>query len=145
MDNLLTTKNVTTATLVLLNSLHTTFVLSEEIEKNLVQGRVDIAHENIKRLEIAISDVEEKNGNLSALDTLNERVAVLRDVLAVETEKIWTTKFVTFSEEGDIQLSISRTSEGIMPLFEVNAIRIRAIDGHFNISTTFEVIVFIGF
>jgi hypothetical protein len=135
---------VTTATLVLLNSLHTTFVLSEEIEKNLVLGRVDIAHTNIKRLELAIPELQEKNGSLTVLNILNERLAVLKDVLCVETEKIWTTKFVRFSEEGDIQLSIQRNFEGIFPFSDAH-LRTRIHPYNLNAGATFKDIEFIRF
>ena len=98
---------MTTATLVLLNSLHTAFVSSSETEKNLVLGEVDVAYQNITTLETAITDLREKNASLGILNTLVERVGVLRDVLCVETEKIWS-KLVMFSEEGDIQLTIQK-------------------------------------
>ena len=103
---------MTTATLVLLNSLHTAFVSSSETEKNLVLGEVDVAYQNITTLETAITDLREKNASLGILNTLVERVGVLRDVLCVETEKIWS-KLVTFSEEGDIQLTIQRQCQCI--------------------------------
>jgi hypothetical protein len=39
---------------------------------------------------------------------LEERTGVLSDVLAVETEKVWS-QLVGFSEEGDIQLTIRKS------------------------------------
>ena len=106
---MLSTKNTTTATLVLLNSLHAAFVLSAEIEKSLVLGAVDVAYQNLNNLERSISDLREKNASLTVSNVLQERVGVLRDVLYVETEKMWN-KLVTFSEEGDIQLTIQKQS-----------------------------------
>ena len=103
---------MTTATLVLLNSLHTAFVLSSETEKNLVLGQVDVAYQNIMTLETVITDLREKNASLGILNTLVERVGVLRDVVSVETEKIWS-KLVMFSEEGDIQLTIQKQCQCI--------------------------------
>ena len=107
MHGLLTTRNTTTAILVLLNGLHTAFILSSETEKNLVSGEVDKAYDNLMRLETAVKDVREKNGDLLVVGVLAERVGVLRDVLCVETEKVWS-KLVLFSEEGDIQLTIHK-------------------------------------
>ena len=112
---MLSTKNVTTATLVLLNSLHKVFVLSSETEKNLVLGEVDVAYQNLTALEKAIADLREKNASLGILSALGERVGVLRDVLCVETEKMWS-KLVMFSEEGDIQLTIQKECPCILPI-----------------------------
>lgn len=112
MDTLLSTKNIATSTLVLLNSMHTAFVLSSETEKNLVSGEMDVAFQNIGMLERTIVDLREKNASLTILNTLGERVGVLRDVLCVETERTWG-KLVIFSEEGDIQLTIKKHCEGI--------------------------------
>ena len=103
----MTTRNTTTAILVLLNGLHTAFVLSSETEKNLVSGEVDKAYDNLRRLETAVRDVREKNGDLGVVGGLLERVGVLKDILCVETEKVWG-KLVLFSEEGDIQLTIHK-------------------------------------
>ena len=103
----MSTNNTMTAKLVLLNALHTTFVLSAETEKNLVAGAVDIAYQNLTALERAITDLKEKNASLTIYNALSERVAVLRDILNVETEKMWS-QLVTFSEEGDIQLTIQK-------------------------------------
>ena len=103
---------MTTATLVLLNSLHTAFVLSSETEKNLVLGEVDVAYQNLTTLETTITDLREKNASLGILNILVERVGVLRDVLSVETEKIWS-RLVRFSEEGDIQLTIQNQCQCI--------------------------------
>jgi len=103
----MSTRNTTTATLVLLNALHTTLVLSAETEKQIVAGSVDVAFQNLAALETALTDLRSKNASLSISNALQERVGVLRDVLCVETEKIWS-RLVTFSEEGDIQLTIQR-------------------------------------
>lgn len=103
----MSTKNTTTASLVLLNALHTTFVLSAETEKQIVAGAVDVAQQNLTALETSISDLRSKNASLAIFNALQERVGVLRDVLNVETEKIWS-RLVTFSEEGDIQLTIQK-------------------------------------
>jgi len=108
---------MTTAALVLLNSLHTAFVLSSETEKNLVQGEVRIAYQNVLTLETAITDLRSKNASLGILNSLSERVGVLRDVVAVETEKTWK-KLVMFSEEGDIQLTIQKQCLSIFPPFK---------------------------
>jgi len=104
---LLSTRNTTTATLVLLNSLHTAFVLSAETEKNLILGQVNVALQNLVQLESTISQLREKNTSLGIVTALNERIGVLRDVLLVETEKLWG-KLVEFSEEGDISLTIHK-------------------------------------
>jgi hypothetical protein len=112
MDTLMSTKNITTTTLVLLNTLHTAFVLSSETEKNLVSGEMDVALQNLGMLERTIVDLKEKNASLTILNTLGERVGVLRDVLCVETERMWG-KLVMFSEEGDIQLTIQKCCERI--------------------------------
>ena len=116
MDSLLSTKNTTTATLTLLNSLHTAFVLSAEVEKNLVLGKVDVAHQCLVSLESAIASLREKNASLGILNGLNERIGVLKDVLCIETEKMWG-KLVTFSEEGDIQLTIEKSCRGTPPQY----------------------------
>jgi hypothetical protein len=115
MDSLLATKNTTTATLVLLNALHTTFTLSTRTEQELVMGAVDVAFENLQSLEGTLNDLREKNASLSILKSLDERVGVLRDVLSIETEKIWS-RLVMFSEEGDIQLSIRKQYTRISPV-----------------------------
>ena len=107
MEGLMTTRNTTTAILVLLNGLHTAFVLTSETEKNLVSGQVDKAYDNLSRLETAVRDVQDKNGDLGVVGGLSERVGVLKDILWVETEKVWG-KLVLFSEEGDIQLTIHK-------------------------------------
>jgi hypothetical protein len=114
LDTLLSERNITTAKLVLLNSLHTAFVLSAETEKNLVLGAVDVAYQNLSTLEITVNELSRKNASLDILSSLNERVGVLKDVLAVETEKIWS-KLVMFSEEGDVQLTIQKQSSCISP------------------------------
>jgi hypothetical protein len=116
VDTLLSTRNVTTATLSLLNSLHTAFVLSSETEKNLVLGAVDVAYQNISALERAVYELRDKNASLGILNGLQERIGVLRDILYVETEKIWN-KLVTFSEEGDIQMTIQKRVQRIFPPF----------------------------
>ena len=102
---MLSTRNTKTATLALLNSLHTAFVLSAEIERNLILKQLDVAYQNIGALETAINELRNKNDSLAILGSLVERVEVLRDVLAVETEKMWSS-LVLFSEEGDIQMTI---------------------------------------
>ena len=102
---MLSTRNTKTATLALLNSLHTAFVLSSEIERNLILRQLDVAYQNIGTLETTINELRNKNDSLAILGSLVERVEVLRDVLAVETEKMWST-LVLFSEEGDIQMTI---------------------------------------
>jgi hypothetical protein len=107
LESLVSTKNTTTATLVLLNSLHTAFVLSAETEKLLVAGKIDEAFQNLSTLETALTDLRSKNASLSVLNNLSERVGVLRDVLSVETEKKWG-QLVMFSEEGDISLTIQK-------------------------------------
>src|SRR5436190_14506748 len=88
VSSLLSTKNMTTATLVLLNSLHTAFVLSAETEKSLILGEVGVAYQNLLNLEQTIKDLREKNASLGILSTLSEKAGVLRDVVYVETEKI---------------------------------------------------------
>ena len=107
LEGLMTTRNTTTVILVLLNGLHTAFVLTSETEKNLVSGQVDKAYDNLTRLETAVRDVRDKNGDLGVVGGLLERVGVLKDILCVETEKVWG-KLVLFSEEGDIQLTIHK-------------------------------------
>ena len=96
----------------LLNSLHTSFVLSAETEKSLVLGEVKIAYQNLVTLEHAITDLRTKNASLGILNQFSEKAGVLRDVLSVETEKIWS-KLVMFSEEGDIQLTIQKECPSI--------------------------------
>jgi hypothetical protein len=103
---------VTTATLLLLNSLHAAFVLSSETEKNLILGEVDVAHQNLTNLERVITELHDKNGSLAVLSNLSERVGVLQDVLSVETEKMWS-RLVMFSEEGDIQLTIQKQCQRV--------------------------------
>jgi hypothetical protein len=103
----MSSKNSTTATLVLLHSLHAAFTLSTKTEQELVYGAVDAAFENLQSLEGVLNDLREKNTSISILKALDERVGVLRDVLSVETEKIWS-RLVVFSEEGDIQLTIHK-------------------------------------
>jgi hypothetical protein len=105
LELMLSTQNTKTVTLALLNSLHTAFVLSSETERNLILGQVDVAYQNIGTLEITINDLRNKNDSLGILASLAERAGVLRDILAVETETMWS-KLVQFSEEGDIQLTI---------------------------------------
>ena len=73
----------------------------------MVLGQLDVAYANINALESAISDLHEKNASLIILNTLTERASVLRDILLVETEKMWNA-LVEFSEEGDIQLTIQK-------------------------------------
>jgi hypothetical protein len=107
LDTLLSEKNTTTATLVVLNILHKIFVLSAETEKYMISGEVDVAYQQLIDLERAISDLRDKNDSLLILNSLQERAGVLRDVLSVETEKIWG-QLVLFSEEGDIQLTIQK-------------------------------------
>lgn len=104
---MLSTQNTKTATLALLNTLHTAFVVSSETERNLILGQVDLAYQNIGTLEATINDLRRKNDSLVVLGALSERVGVLRDVLGVETERMWS-KLVVFSEEGDIQLTVQR-------------------------------------
>ena len=83
-------------------------MLSSETEKALVSGQVDVAYQQLRRLDSAVKDIREKNDSLAVLGLLEERSGVLNDVLAVETEKIWS-KLVMFSEEGDIQLTIQNS------------------------------------
>lgn len=104
---LLSDENTTTATLVVLNALYKVFVLSAETEKYIISGAVDIAYQQLIDLERAVSALREKNDSLSILNSLQERTGVLRDVLSLETEKIWG-RLVQFSEEGDIQLTIQK-------------------------------------
>jgi len=123
----MTTRNTTTAILVLLNGLHTAFVLSSETEKNLVSGEVDKAYDNLRRLETAVRDVREKNGDLGVVGGLLERVGVLKDILCVETEKVWG-KLVLFSEEGDIQLTIHKHLTRTPPLSSPKKTRYNSSD-----------------
>jgi hypothetical protein len=102
---MLSTANQKTATLALLNSLHRAFVLSSETERLLILGQVDAAYQNIGALESAVEELRGKNDSLAVLSTLTERVGILKDVLGVETERLWSS-LVVFSEEGDIQLTI---------------------------------------
>jgi hypothetical protein len=102
---MLSTANQKTATLALLNSLHRAFVLSSETERLLILGQVDLAHQNIGALESAVEELRGKNDSLAVLSTLTERVGILKDVLGVETERLWSS-LVVFSEEGDIKLTI---------------------------------------
>jgi hypothetical protein len=87
--------------------MHTALVLSAEMEKQMVIGAVDVAYQNLMSLERTIQELREKNDSLAILSSLDERVGVLRDVLSVETEKMWNS-FVIFSEEGDISLTIRK-------------------------------------
>lgn len=112
---MLSTQNSKAATLALLNSVHTAFVLSSETERNLILGQVDVAYQNIGTLESTINELRNKNDALGILGSLGERAGVLRDVLAVETERMWS-KFVLFSEEGDIQLTIQQQCARTSPL-----------------------------
>jgi GTP-sensing pleiotropic transcriptional regulator CodY len=80
-------------------------VLSSETERQLILGQVDLAYQNIGALESAIEELRGKNDSLAVLSTLTERVGILKDVLGVETERLWSS-LVIFSEEGDIQLTI---------------------------------------
>jgi hypothetical protein len=73
----------------------------------MISAEVDVAYQQLTDLERAISDLRNKNDSLLILNTLQERAGVLRDVLSVETEKIWG-QLVLFSEEGDIQLTIQK-------------------------------------
>jgi len=73
----------------------------------MVIGAVDVAYQNLMSLERTIQELREKNDSLAVLSSLDERVGVLRDVLSVETEKMWNS-FVIFSEEGDISLTIRK-------------------------------------
>ena len=73
----------------------------------MVIGAVDVAYQNLMSLERTIQELREKNDSLAILSSLDERVGVLRDVLSVETEKMWNS-FVIFSEEGDISLTIRK-------------------------------------
>jgi hypothetical protein len=111
---MLSTANQKTATLALLNSLHRAFVLSSETERLLILGQVDLAYQNIGALESSIEELRMKNDSLSVLPTLTERVGVLKDVLAVETERLWSS-LVVFSEEGDIQLTIHQKRSPHLP------------------------------
>jgi len=87
--------------------MHSALVLSAEMEKQMVIGAVDVAYQNLMSLERTIQELREKNDSLAILSSLDERVGVLRDVLSVETEKMWNS-FVIFSEEGDISLTIRK-------------------------------------
>jgi len=87
--------------------MHAAIVLSAEMEKQMVIGAVDVAYQNLMSLERTIQELREKNDSLAILSSLDERVGVLRDVLSVETEKMWNS-FVIFSEEGDISLTIRK-------------------------------------
>jgi len=120
---MLSTRNTKTAALALLNSLHTAFVLSAEIERNLILRQLDVAYQNIGTLETTINELRNKNDSLAILGSLVERVGVLRDILAVETEKMWST-LVLFSEEGDIQMTIQRQSPCAFPsLYSISTLR----------------------
>jgi hypothetical protein len=105
LDTMLSTANQKTATLALLNSLHRAFVLSSETERLMILGQVDSAYQNIGALESAVEELRGKNASLAVLSTLTERVGILKDVLGVETERLWSS-LVVFSEEGDIQLTV---------------------------------------
>ena len=104
-SNLLSERNSTTATLLLLNSLHRAFILSEEVEKQLILGAVDVAYQNLCALETVVNELAVKHSSLDVMSSFTERVGVLKDVISVETEKLWG-KLVMFSEEGDVQLTI---------------------------------------
>jgi len=108
LNTLLSTRNTTTATLLLLNSIHAAFVLSSEIEKALMKGQVDVAYNQLQILESTVKAIRERNNGLVVTGLLEERTGVLRDVLGVETEKVWS-QLVGFSEEGDIQLTIRKS------------------------------------
>lgn len=114
MAELLSSKNSTTGILVLLNLLHAAFSSSEKTEEELVHGIVDVAFEDLRNMERAVNELREKNSSLIILRALDERVGVLRDVLSLETEKIWS-RLVVFSEEGDIQLSVLKRYTRILP------------------------------
>jgi len=86
-----------------------------------VSGQVDKAYDNLTRLETAVKDVREKNGELSVVGMLAERVGVLKDILCVETEKVWS-KLVLFSEEGDIQLTIRKHLTRTLPQFHIRGL-----------------------
>jgi hypothetical protein len=78
---------------------------------------------------------------------LEERAGVLNDVLAVETEKIWS-KLVMFSEEGDIQLTIQkshRTFPHILrnPHFR-EILMVGLSEGVMSIDTTAELLQSLG-
>ena len=86
-----------------------------------MSGQVDKAYDNLTRLETAVKDVREKNGELSVVGMLAERVGVLKDILCVETEKVWS-KLVLFSEEGDIQLTIHKHLTRTLPQFHIRGL-----------------------
>jgi len=87
--------------------MHSALVLSAETEKQMVIGAVDVAYQNLLSLERTTQELRDMNDSLAILSSLDERVGVLRDVLSVETEKMWNS-FVIFSEEGDISLTIRK-------------------------------------
>jgi hypothetical protein len=81
--------------------------LSSETERALVDGQVDVAYQQLRILDSTVKEIRQRNDSLAVVGLLEERAGVLNDVLAVETEKIWS-KLVMFSEEGDIQLTIQK-------------------------------------
>jgi hypothetical protein len=85
----------------------------------MISAEVDVAYQQLTDLERAISDLRDKNDSLLILNTLQERAGVLRDVLSVETEKIWG-QLVLFSEEGDIQLTIQKKLRKCLHLISKN-------------------------
>ena len=85
----------------------------------MISTEVDMAYQQLIDLERAISDLRDKNDSLLILNSLQERAGVLRDVLSVETEKIWG-QLVLFSEEGDIQLTIQKTLRKSLHLISKN-------------------------
>lgn len=71
-------------------------------------GQVDVAYQQLRRLDSTVQELRRKNDSLTVTGLLEERMGVLNDVLALEAEKIWS-KLVMFSEEGDIQLTIHKS------------------------------------
>ncbi len=73
-----------------------------------MKGQVDVAYNQLQILESTVKAIRERNNGLVVTGLLEERTGVLRDVLGVETEKVWS-QLVGFSEEGDIQLTIRKS------------------------------------
>src|ERR1700737_3089519 len=104
MEELYRSRDVTGATLGVLEEVYNAFTLSTRTEGELVDGAVDLAYENLQALERTLNGLREKNPSLAILRALDERVGVLKDVLLVETEKTWS-RLVFFGKEGDTHFS----------------------------------------
>ena len=106
-------------------------------------GQVDIAYQQLRVLDSTVKELRQKNDSLAVTGLLEERVGVLNDVLAVETEKIWS-KLVMFSEEGDIQLTIHKShrtsSLPSLPIILMSEVS----EGVMKIETTAELLRSLG-